>query len=226
MGSLNAGILAIWNDCRPGGEAEYEAWYRSEHLRERVAIAGFQFGRRYVAVDGGGPGAQKYFTYYETTGPGVLRSAAYVEKGGNPSPLTRHIMTTVFANMSRTICVREASDGSMRGTFALTVRASELSAQALANAWPQVLSLGGRVRSELWVSAETGQAASAEEQMRASISKTGDAKVGACLFAEFADEASAAAAVAAITGSLTGKPEIAIGNYRLFCTLDQRDLRS
>jgi hypothetical protein len=218
MGSLNAGILAIWNDCRPGGEADYEAWYRGEHLRERVAIAGFQFGRRYVATDGGNP---KYFTYYETTGPGVLRSAAYTERGANPTPMTQHIMANVFANMNRTICVREASDGAMRGSYAITVRASELSAQALTTAWPQVLPLAGRIRSELWLVSETGQPASAEELLRGK-----DQKIGASLFVEFADEASAAGAVATLNGLLAGKPEIAIGSYRLFCTLDQRDLRS
>jgi hypothetical protein len=218
MGSLNAGILAIWNDCRAGGEADYEAWYRGEHLRERVAIPGFQFGRRYVAVDGASP---KYFTYYETTGPGVLRSAAYTERGANPTPMTQHIMANVFANMNRTVCVREASDGAMRGSYAVTVRASDLSKQALIQAWPQVLALGGRIRSELWLSAETGQAASAEEQIRGK-----DQKIGASLFAEFADAASAASAAAAISGLLAGKPEIAIGHYQLFCTLDQRDLRS
>jgi hypothetical protein len=218
MGSLNAGILAIWNDCRPGGEADYETWYRTEHLRERVGIAGFQFGRRYVATDGASP---RYFTYYETTGPGVLRSPAYTERGANPTPMTRHIMANVFANMSRTICVREASDGAMRGSHAVTVRASEMSEKALTSAWPQVLALAGRVRSELWLSAETGQAASAEEQLRGK-----DAKIGASLFMEFADQASAAAAVTSIGSVLAGKPEITIGSYTLFCTLDQRDLRS
>jgi hypothetical protein len=218
MGSLNAGILAIWNDCRPGGEADYEAWYRGEHLRERVAIPGFQFGRRYVATDAGSP---KYFTYYETTGPGVLRSPAYTERGANPTPMTQHIMANVFANMNRTICVREASDGAMRGSYAVTVRASELSAQALTNAWPQVLALAGRIRSELWLASETDQPASAEELIRGK-----DQKIGASLFAEFADEASAAAAATSLSGLLAGKPEIAIGSYRLFCTLDQRDLRS
>jgi hypothetical protein len=221
MGSLNAGILAIWNDCRPGGEADYETWYRTEHLRERVAVPGFQFGRRYVAVAGAAQNTQTYFTYYETTGPGVLRSPAYAEKGANPTPLTRHIMTHVFANMSRTICVREAADGAMRGSHAVTVRAPELSAAALTQVWPQVMALAGRLRSELWVSAETGQAASAEEQLRGK-----DAKVSACLLAEFADDAGAGAAVIALSTALAGQPEVTIGHYRLFCTLDQRDLRS
>jgi hypothetical protein len=218
MGSLNAGILALWNDCRPGGEADYETWYRAEHLRERVAIPGFQFARRYVAVDGSSP---KYFTYYETTGPGVLRSAAYTERGANPTPMTRHIMANVFANMSRTICVREASDGTMRGIYAVTVCATELSSRALPNVWPQVMALPGRVRAELWVSDETGQPPSAEEQIRGQ-----DHKIGACLFVEFADLDSASGALVALEGLPASKPEIAIGSYRLFCTLDQRDLRS
>ena len=40
-GGANAGVLAIWNNCAPGAEAQYEHWYRSEHLAERVAIEGF-----------------------------------------------------------------------------------------------------------------------------------------------------------------------------------------
>jgi hypothetical protein len=61
-----AGILALWNDCREGSEHEYEAWYRGEHLRERVGLPGFRFGRRYIAVAGTSP---RYFTYYETETP-------------------------------------------------------------------------------------------------------------------------------------------------------------
>jgi hypothetical protein len=219
MGSLNGGILAIWNDCRAGGEAAYEHWYRSEHFRERVGIAGFQFGRRYAALDGGSPA---YFTYYETTGPGVLRSAAYLERGANPTPLTREIMTTVFDNMVRTICVREASDGAMRGGYAVTVRAPEAAAGAFAKLWPAVLALEGRIRSELWLTAETGQPASVEEQLRG-----GDKKIGACLFAEFASAAQAGTAAASLAAMplIATLPDALIGQYGLFCTLDQRDLR-
>ena len=39
------GILAIWHDCAPGREAEFEAWYQQEHLIERLAVPGFLFGR-------------------------------------------------------------------------------------------------------------------------------------------------------------------------------------
>ena len=218
MGSLNVGILAIWNDVRPESDADYETWFCGEHLRERVGILGFQFGRRYVAVDGRSP---RYFTYYETTGPGVLRSAAYAERVANPTPLTRHVMANVVVDMIRTVCVRDASDGALRGSQAVVVRASTLSASGLAATWPQVLALPGRVRSELWLSAETGQAASVEEQIRGR-----DQKIAASLLVEFNTAALAASAASTISALLAGKPEIAIGAYQLYCTLDQRDLRS
>jgi hypothetical protein len=35
------GILAIFNDCRAGREAEFEAWFQGEHLLERLAVPGF-----------------------------------------------------------------------------------------------------------------------------------------------------------------------------------------
>lgn len=28
------GILAIFNDCRPGRDAEFEEWFQGEHLLE------------------------------------------------------------------------------------------------------------------------------------------------------------------------------------------------
>ena len=59
---MSAGILAIWNDCASGSEAEYEHWYRTEHLAERVAVDGFVAGWRYVAIDA----QPKYFTHYAT----------------------------------------------------------------------------------------------------------------------------------------------------------------
>ena len=40
------GILAIFNDCHTGREAEFEAWFQGEHLLERLGVPGFLFGRR------------------------------------------------------------------------------------------------------------------------------------------------------------------------------------
>ena len=54
------GILAIFNDCRAGREAEFEVWFQGEHLLERLAVPGFLFGRRHKAISG----SAGYFNYY------------------------------------------------------------------------------------------------------------------------------------------------------------------
>ena len=67
------GILAIFNDCRPGREAEFEAWFQGEHLFERLAVPGFLFGRRHQAISG----ACGYFNFYLVESPAVLTSKPY-----------------------------------------------------------------------------------------------------------------------------------------------------
>ena len=90
------GILAIWNDCRAGGEAEFEAWFQGEHLQERLAVPGFLFGRRHQALSGNAG----YFNFYLVKSPEVLTSKAYLERLDNPTSMTRQIMSEVFLNMT------------------------------------------------------------------------------------------------------------------------------
>ena len=99
------GILAIFNDCRAGREAEFEAWFQGEHLVERLAVPGFLFGRRHKAVSG----APGYFNFYMVETPEVLTSKPYLERLDNPTPMTRTIMSEVFVNMNRTVCRRIGS---------------------------------------------------------------------------------------------------------------------
>jgi hypothetical protein len=215
--TMQAGILAVWNDCRRGDEAEYEAWYQGEHLRERVAVPGFVYARRFVALEDISP---RYFTYYETETPDVLRSPAYLERGANPTPMTRHIMGGIFQNMTRTVCRRAQRVGEMEGAYALAARATGAAAQQLQAAWPQVVELQHRVRAELWLSAEVpGHAPSVEEKMRGA-----DKKIDACLLIEFATAADTVAAASAVPAALGTSTEIAIGAYRLMCSLRQSDL--
>ena len=96
------GILAIWNDCRAGCEAEFEAWFQGEHLQERLAVPGFLFGRRHQALSGNAG----YFNFYLVASPEVLMSKAYLERLDHPTPMTKRIMAEVFLNMNRTICRR------------------------------------------------------------------------------------------------------------------------
>lgn len=211
------GILAIWNDCTDEGRAEYEAWYRGEHLRERVGLPGFRFGRRYMSLDGSSP---RYFTYYETDSVGVLSSPVYLERGANPTPMTRHIMTNVFRNMSRTVCSRVCTAGEINGPFALTIRANSDRAAALEAAWNQLSALDDRLRAELWTSAENpDEAPSNEERIRGK-----DKKIDACVVVNFSDAAHAEAALSALSTILPDRAGLDIGLYRLTSALDHVDI--
>src|SRR5690606_33233870 len=112
------GVLAIWNDCRAGHEAEFEAWFQGEHLRQRLAVPGFLFGRRHQAISG----SSGYFNFYLTETPEVLTSKPYLERLDNPTPMTRRIMSDVFINMNRTVCRRSLRHGAFRGAYAVTLR--------------------------------------------------------------------------------------------------------
>lgn len=65
-------FLALWNDIEPRRRAEYDDWHTFEHVPERVGIAGFVSGRRYVARE---RGEGRYFTLYELDGLGALEGA-------------------------------------------------------------------------------------------------------------------------------------------------------
>ncbi|MGH6682444.1 MAG: hypothetical protein ACRECA_00730, partial [Pseudolabrys sp.] len=81
MAVTQQGILAIFNDCCAGREAEFEAWFQGEHLLERLAVPGFLFGRRHQAISGGAG----YFNFYLVETPAVLTSKPYLERLDNPT---------------------------------------------------------------------------------------------------------------------------------------------
>src|SRR4249920_2247325 len=112
------GVLAIFNDCRDGREAEFDAWFQGEHLQERLAVPGFLFGRRHQAISG----SVGYFNFYLVESPDVLTSKPYLERLDNPTPMTKRIMSAVFLNMNRTVCRRTIRRGAFRGAFAVTAR--------------------------------------------------------------------------------------------------------
>src|SRR4029077_4820693 len=111
MAEQHPGILAIWNDCRAGREAEFEAWFQGEHLMERLAVPGFLLGRRHQAISGGAG----HFTFYLVDSPDVLTSRPYLERLDDPTPMTKRIMSEVFLNMNRTVCRRTMRYGGARG---------------------------------------------------------------------------------------------------------------
>src|SRR5690242_1889438 len=118
-GEMNTpGILAIFNDVAEGRKAEFEAWFQSEHLEERLAVPGFLYGRRHEAI----AASSAYFNFYVVESPAVLTSKPYLERLDNPTPMSKRIMAGVFVNMNRTVCSRVVRRGAFRGSYVVTAR--------------------------------------------------------------------------------------------------------
>ena len=71
-------------------EEEFNAWYDTEHLPERLAIPGFRSARRWVAEVA--PGEGKYLATYELDSAAVLQSPPYLERFANATPWTRRCL--------------------------------------------------------------------------------------------------------------------------------------
>jgi hypothetical protein len=205
------GILAIWNDCRAGREAEFEAWFQGEHLLERLAVPGFLFGRRHQAISG----ACGYFNFYLVEQPAVLTSKPYLERLDHPTPMTRKVMSEIFINMNRTICHRTLRRGGFRGAYAVTARfdvAPDMSAlTALAESLVQD---AGVASCEIWSAVDpAGQPVSMEEKLRG-----GDKKIKACLMVDTLRQADAEKLGERLSQQFAGAE---VGVFRVLCQLGQ-----
>jgi hypothetical protein len=171
------GILAIFNDARAGREAEFDAWFQSEHLLERLAVPGFIFGRRHQAFSG----SAGYFNYYLVESPAVLTSKPYLERLDNPTPMTKKIMSEVFLNMNRTVCHRTLRRGAFRGAYAVTARFNEVpDVGTLTRLSDDLLRDTSIASCEIWTAVDpAGQPVSEEERLRG-----GDKKIKACLMVD------------------------------------------
>jgi hypothetical protein len=204
------GILAIWNDVRPGREAAFETWFQSEHLAERLAVPGFRFGRRHEAISG----VPRFFVFYVTDGPEVLTSKGYRERLDNPTPMTQMVMSEVFMNMNRTVCRRAARKGGPRGAYAVTVRFNDTPDQAaLAPLMDELVKDHGVAAAELWVAADDGAPVSMEEKLRG-----GDRKIKGCLMVDTLRRVPAEALAARLAKEFPGAET---GVYGVLCELGQ-----
>jgi hypothetical protein len=198
------GVLAIWNDVAAGREADFEHWFKSEHLAERLAVPGFRLGRRFEAL----AGAPRYFVYYLTDTTDVLTSPAYRARLDNPTPLTRTMMTEVFRNMHRTLCRRTERRGALEGAFCVTARFDTLTALAAFEPWLALHEQAGIASCEFW-SAVDQQPVAEEERLRG-----GDRKIAACLVVQTLRQADAARVSSRLVAIF---PAAEIGIYRLLC---------
>jgi hypothetical protein len=208
------GILAIFNDCRPGREAEFEAWFQGEHLLERLAVPGFLFGRRHQAISG----SCGYFNFYLVDSPAVLTSTPYLERLDNPTPMTKKVMAEIFINMNRTVCRRTVRKGGFRGAYAVTVRFSEAPDERALKATLDALVADRSVAGgEIWIALDPkGMPVSQEEKLRG-----GDKKIAGCLMIDTLRQADAER-----IGADLGKkfPGTDVGVFRVLCQLGRGDL--
>lgn len=212
--SERPGILAIWNNVAPGREGEFEGWFQHEHLEERIAVPGFLLGRRHEVVSSlAVSGSPRFFNFYVTQSAGVLKSAAYLARLDDPTPMTRRIMSEVFRDMIRTACHRTLRLGSMRGTAVVTARFGAAPDESvLRSVIETLLRDNGVACGEIWTAATPHEfPVSEEERLRG-----GDRKIETCLIVDTLRVADAEAIASAWTNRF---PEAAVGVYRLLCEI-------
>jgi hypothetical protein len=208
------GILAIFHQCRAGREADFEAWYQSEHLIERLAVPGFLFGRRYKGI----AGTAGYFCFYLVETPAVLTSRPYLERLDNPTPMTRKMMSDVFIDMNRTVCSRVTRRGHFRGAFAAIARFNQKQDDTtLAGTLEKLTANIAVAAGEIWVALDAaGMSVSKEEQLRG-----GDNKIAGALMIEtlYQDDAEK-------IGAQLAKqfPQADIGIFGALCEIGRGDL--
>jgi hypothetical protein len=75
------GFLLVFMHPPPAFEEEFNAWYDTEHMAERLSIPGFLSARRWVRDCA--PGEGRYLATYELTSPEVLETPEYLAHIGN-----------------------------------------------------------------------------------------------------------------------------------------------
>jgi hypothetical protein len=87
------GLLLTITEPPPQMEEEFNAWYDTEHLPERLAIPGFISARRWI--DPQAPaGSGKYLATYELDSPQVLKSPEYLAHVGEHfTPWTKRCLS-------------------------------------------------------------------------------------------------------------------------------------
>jgi hypothetical protein len=87
---MKRGLLLTMTEPPPEMEEEFNAWYDTEHLAERLAVPGFRSARRWVADAARGEG--RYLATYELDCEAVLSSAEYLARFEGATPWTRRCL--------------------------------------------------------------------------------------------------------------------------------------
>ena len=75
MAAAPKGILIIFTDFPLDEDDAVDEWYTREHVKSRVIVDGFQWGKRYEAI----LGSPRYAAVYGTDDVSVLASQDYLD---------------------------------------------------------------------------------------------------------------------------------------------------
>ena len=81
-------LMAFWATIAIPNQPAYLRWHNAEHIPERLSIPGFLHARRYRSVTT----PARFLMFYETAGPEVLTSAAYLAALNRPTERTRQAL--------------------------------------------------------------------------------------------------------------------------------------
>lgn len=85
----NKGFLLVFMHPPPALEEEFNAWYDSEHIPERLSVPGVLTGLRYMHAAGGVP---RYLAMYDLEHASVMQSPEYLRVAHeNSSPWTKRV---------------------------------------------------------------------------------------------------------------------------------------
>jgi len=88
----NKGFLLVTMQPPPAFEEEFNAWYDTEHIPERLAVPGFERAVRFVSTGA----APRYLAMYDMARPEVIDSADYLRVAGdNSSPWSKRVLARV-----------------------------------------------------------------------------------------------------------------------------------
>jgi hypothetical protein len=117
MPMLGKAVVLIWNDVTDEGRDAFYEWHNNEHVPERLAIPGFNRGRRLRGDDA----HPEWLTIYEADDLAVLTGDTYLERLNHPTPATRATVRH-FRNTARSICTVSLSTGVSTGGWICAAR--------------------------------------------------------------------------------------------------------
>ena len=89
---VRKGFLLVLMDPPAAFDEEFNAWYDTENVPQRMAVPGFETGRRYVCI----AGSPRYLAMYDMTTPQIVGTEPYLAVSlDRSSPWTKRVTSRV-----------------------------------------------------------------------------------------------------------------------------------